>query len=600
MIIEKQDNFSIIIKKLEFYLSQISKYFNKSFILDPSTTVILICEILKKLMLKEDINQIVKENIKIFRNFQNFNYLGQAKIDCELIEELQVYEIQFRFVENTNELNFVFNDVSRTAIFEKQKSQLELKYKNMFLSKIAHEFKNPLISISEKLNTAKDLIKKLSPNEKHKILKIFTFINYIGIFLISIVKDMDIISQSHIQNIQLNITEFSLEDLVDFCVNITECLLELKDKKDKIIFNVEKDFPINFKLHSDEWKVKQILINLLSNSIKFTTHGQILLRVSVESLNDNYLVSFSVKDTGRGISEEAKKDLFKENNNRNNCDNLIGAGLGLTIVRDLVKILDAIIEYESQIGEGTTFKFSIVEKGSHESFYILQADKNNRRNELNSEEITVVSDFKPNDVILNVENVVPSREKSLNSSSSSHYSMKIQEEEIKEVFSPIIHIKKPLDNMQFDVLNFGLFITKYIRHLKTDKSSETHYLIVADDDKFTRQSNLRIIEDSARRLQIKVEIFQAEDGLECIYIVYKCLNEGIKISLIFSDETMYYMRGTKSYEIISEILTAKNIPHIPFILVTAYEELLHHSDNNFKVISKPLSKSNTEMALKLL
>jgi hypothetical protein len=111
---------------------------------------------------------------------------------------------------------------------------------------------------------------------------------------------------------------------------------------------------------------------------------------------------------------------------------------------------------------------------------------------------------------------------------------------------------------------------------------------------------MRIIKDSARFLRINVEIFQAEDGIECLYIVYKCLNEGIKISMIFSDETMYYMRGTRSYEILNEILTAKGCYQIPFILVTAYEELLNNSSNSFKVVSKPLSKSQVEMALKLL
>ncbi len=90
--------------------------------------------------------------------------------------------------------------------------------------------------------------------------------------------------------------------------------------------------------------------------------------------------------------------------------------------------------------------------------------------------------------------------------------MKREEDEIEYVFYRIfINIKKPLYNLQFDVLNFGLFIKKYIRHLKTHKSSVTHHFIVADDDKFPRQLNLRIIEDSVARLQIEVEIFHAED-----------------------------------------------------------------------------------------
>ena len=81
-----------------------------------------------------------------------------------------------------------------------------------------------------------------------------------------------------------------------------------------------------------------------------------------------------------------------------------------------------------------------------------------------------------------------------------------------------------------------------------------------------------------------------------MYTVYKCISQGIKISFILSDQTMKYMKGTTSLEIIQEMLINKNIKAIPLFLITAYENF-QYTNENVKVLSKPLSK---EMCTEIL
>lgn len=118
-------------------------------------------------------------------------------------------------------------------------------------------------------------------------------------------------------------------------------------------------------------------------------------------------------------------------------------------------------------------------------------------------------------------------------------------------------------------------------------------VIVTDDEVFTRQSTVRILHNISNELNIKINIIEAEDGLETIYLIYKAAIQGIRISMIFSDENMNFINGTRSSEIILEILERKRLVEIPFFLVTAYDNSLLKSKTNCnikQVLSKPLSK----------
>ncbi len=125
-------------------------------------------------------------------------------------------------------------------------------------------------------------------------------------------------------------------------------------------------------------------------------------------------------------------------------------------------------------------------------------------------------------------------------------------------------------------------------------------IIVADDEIFTRQSTIRILQNLSNSLKIKLKIIEADDGVETIYLVYKCITQGVKISMIISDENMNFMYGSRTAEILTEIITRKRIAEIPFYLLTAYDNILiqkYISASISQILTKPLTKDTARILL---
>jgi hypothetical protein len=125
---------------------------------------------------------------------------------------------------------------------------------------------------------------------------------------------------------------------------------------------------------------------------------------------------------------------------------------------------------------------------------------------------------------------------------------------------------------------------------QNNENSYPFLVISADDENIIRQSIGRIFSHVSKELNIDILFLEAEDGIELLYIVYKLILKGIKIDLIFSDDYMKFMKGSKASFIFEEIF-ANNIQAIPFYLVSAYEkDLIHRSKIVTDIISKPLLK----------
>lgn len=126
-------------------------------------------------------------------------------------------------------------------------------------------------------------------------------------------------------------------------------------------------------------------------------------------------------------------------------------------------------------------------------------------------------------------------------------------------------------------------------------------IIVTDDEVFTRQSTVRMINSVCKSMKIKINIIEAEDGVETINLVYKALLQGHKISLIFSDENMNFISGINSSNIIRDFTNKKKIGDIPFYLVTAYSKS-HFNEKATSSVNciyeKPLSRDVTSQLLK--
>ena len=183
------------------------------------------------------------------------------------------------------------------------------------------------------------------------------------------------IASSNLLEIMNNILDISRietgeEKLDNKDYSIGNIVLELKsiidarlnNPKVKFITNVDENIPS--KLFGDKTKVFQILLNILSNSVKYTEVGKIELYVTADVKGNNANLHFKVSDTGFGIKEEDYDKIFEKFSRLDNAtrNEIEGTGLGLVITKKLVNLLDGKIWFESQYGAGTTFYVDITQQ----------------------------------------------------------------------------------------------------------------------------------------------------------------------------------------------------------------------------------------------
>ena len=249
----------------------------------------------------------------------------------------------------------IAHDISNIKQYEneltvaKEKAEESGMLKSAFLANMSHEIRTPMNGImgfSELLS--KD---NLDKKRQQKYIKI---IQSSGESLLRIIND--ILDISKIEVGQLEIVEENV-NIKQLLTNTHELYINrLKTiQKSNVKFSL-KNAP-NVTIKSDETRIKQILVNLIDNAIKFTPKGEIKIGCEV---NNNRL-RFYVSDTGAGISKEDQNVIFDRFRKLSKHDegNKSGAGLGLAITKNLVEILNGSIWCTSEIGKGTTFYFTV-------------------------------------------------------------------------------------------------------------------------------------------------------------------------------------------------------------------------------------------------
>jgi len=241
----------------------------------------------------------------------------------------------------------------QTEELKAQKQELEIKgiqveeanrLKSEFLSNMSHELRTPLNSIlalSQLIMT--DGIGK-DPVQESEYMKV---IERNGLILLNLINDILDLSRIEVGQMDLNLSEFEPEDTLRRAAETTRPMAESK----KLELQVKIDrAPV---MHSDEKKLRQILLNLLSNAIKFTEEGGIEVVLS-ESRGE---VSFVVRDTGIGISESDLESIFQEFRqvDGSTTRKYEGVGLGLSISQKLAGLLGGRITVQSRPGKGSVF-----------------------------------------------------------------------------------------------------------------------------------------------------------------------------------------------------------------------------------------------------
>ncbi len=261
-----------------------------------------------------------------------------------------------RIVRNQNMSN-VYNFMSE--IIEelqehKQLSDEANKTKSLFLANMSHEIRTPLNGI---IGFSKFLISTELNDEQQEFVKI---IRKSSEDLVAIVND--ILDISKIENGNIELEEIYFNPMEEF-ENVIESYAANASKKD-IDFSLWID-PVFSKmlLRTDPGKIKQVLINLISNAVKFTSNkGTIDVIIEKKSFyKDNIEVKFTVKDTGIGISKGQESKVFGAFTQADSSTNRKygGTGLGLTISASLVNSLGGALKVDSVLGEGSSFHFSL-------------------------------------------------------------------------------------------------------------------------------------------------------------------------------------------------------------------------------------------------
>lgn len=160
-----------------------------------------------------------------------------------------------------------------------------------------------------------------------------------------------------------------------------------------------------------------------------------------------------------------------------------------------------------------------------------------------------------------------------------------------------------------DILNKNLKFkressTKLINYfMKNTPKPNCINIIVVDDEIFTRQSTIRIISSLSKELKLNLNILEAEDGIEMLYLIYKAPIMGAKISLVISDENMNFLNGINSCNILKDVLDKKKLADIPFYLVSSFDGIMLDSKSSInlkKVLEKPLERKEALNILKSL
>jgi len=224
--------------------------------------------------------------------------------------------------------------------------------KSNFLSAMSHEIRTPMNAI---IGIAQ--IQLQSGNVPHEHKAALERIYSSGSNLLGIINDILDLSKIETGKLELNNAEYDVPSLINDAANIN--VVRIASKPVDLILDIDANLPL--RLFGDELRLKQILNNLLSNAIKYTDKGSVTLSVSADRRENDVMLNFSVKDTGQGIKPEDMERLFSEylrfNTEANRSTE--GTGIGLNITKNLVSMMDGLIEVESEYGKGSIFKVMV-------------------------------------------------------------------------------------------------------------------------------------------------------------------------------------------------------------------------------------------------
>jgi len=237
----------------------------------------------------------------------------------------------------------------RKAMEEAERSN---RQKSIFLAKMSHALRTPLNAV---IGYSEMLLEDAKLNEDEQIADLQR-INSAGKHLLSLVTDVLDMSKIESNKTDLNIQPFHLSDFIDDVVATSRSLVTANGNE----FSVEREPGLGIVI-SDETRLRQAVLNLLSNAGKFTKRGRVTLHISREKKLIEDWIAIAVSDTGIGISHDNLQKLFQDFNqaDASTASKYGGTGLGLALSQHLCRMMGGNIDVQSEFGRGSRFVIRI-------------------------------------------------------------------------------------------------------------------------------------------------------------------------------------------------------------------------------------------------
>ena len=301
-------------------------------------------------------------NLDTLMNKLPDNWQGEGNFTTHTKREFSASINSFNFFNDDKEYQIIsirdnseFKKTEKDLLFYKDKLDKSAQVKSRFLSSMSHELRTPLNGI---IGSANLILAEQNLPEKIKSQTNLQL--YSSEHMLSIINDILDFSKIESGKMEIKKHAFNLLEALHFLIKSVEN--QFTKNNVKLVYNFDPQLA-DVEIISDVVKLRQILFNLISNSLKFTIDGQVEIKAEIKNSDAEKLtVLFSVTDTGIGIKKEKQSEIFDDFVQvHDECANrkFGGTGLGLTICEKLINLLGGKIELESEFGKGACFYFTL-------------------------------------------------------------------------------------------------------------------------------------------------------------------------------------------------------------------------------------------------